>query len=206
MVPIWRAQADNRQRGANLKNVASSVVLVAMTLAGAACAAQQRHHVDPETGIETWELQTSGVTLSLTQILSDQARAFYVNRGFPVAVIDPYATACVFMTVLRNDAAPGSVHFRQADWSVITSQGTHPPVGAQEWLRGFERGDLPRSALIAFRWAQFPVEHTYEPGGDWNQGMLTTGLSAGAVFDLAARWDVAGIGYEGVLKNVRCSQ
>ena len=61
-----------------------------------------------------------------------------------------------------------------------------------------------KPALIAFRWAQFPPEHAYEPNGDWNQGMLAAGLPAGSSFDLVARWDIDGKPYAGELKNVQC--
>ena len=155
--------------------------------------------------IATWETTEHGVTFSLTQILPDQARAFYVNRGFPLEATEAYANSCVFMTVLRNDSAPGTVHFKVADWSVVTLAATQPPVSIDEWLTKLASYKLDQPALLAFRWAQFPPEQEYQPGGDWNQGMLTTGLPAGARFDLVARWDVAGAPYEGVLKNVVCA-
>lgn len=168
-------------------------------------AESQSQETDPATGAETWELQTQGVTISLTQILPDQARAFYVNRGFPLAATEAYASSCVFMTVLRNDTAPGVVHFRLADWSVVSAGRSQPLIGLAEWLERLEAHHLDQSALIAFRWAQFPPEQEYQPGGDWNQGMLTTGLPANSRFNLIARWDVAGKSYEGVLQNVRCA-
>ena len=188
-----------------MKSLCLTAAFAAILFTGHVTAADQRQRIDASTGIQTWELHTSGVTLSLTQILSDQARAFYINRGFPAAVIEDYATACVFMVVLRNDDAPGVVHFRSADWSVVSEKGTQPPLSTQAWLETFSGQDVPSAALIAFRWAQFPGEHSYQPGGDWNQGMLTTGLSADSVFDLVARWDVAGADYEGVVKDVRCA-
>ena len=77
--------------------------------------AAQTQHTDPDTGAATWETRAHGVTLSLTQILPDQARAFYLNRGFPPQAAERYATACVYMTVLRNDAVPGELSFRLAE-------------------------------------------------------------------------------------------
>lgn len=147
-----------------------------------------------------------GVALSLTQILPDQARAFYLNRGLPADATEIYANACVYMTVLRNDSAPGVVHFRQADWSVVSGGESRPPLCVESWFERFQAHALSKSATIAFRWAQFPAEHAYQPGGDWNQGMLTTGLPAAAEFDLVVRWDVAGRSYQGILKNVQCAK
>ncbi|MEW8037258.1 MAG: hypothetical protein AB2707_01510 [Candidatus Thiodiazotropha sp.] len=180
------------------------VLLICMLLMNAAAAAQKRT-VNPATGARSWETSVAGVTLLLTQILPDQARAFYLNRGLPAEATEAYATACVYMIVLRNDSAPGVVHFRQADWSVVSGGASRPPLSLETWFERFEAYGLSKSAAIAFRWAQFPAEQDYQPGGDWNQGMLTTGLPAGAEFDLVARWDVAGRNYEGVLKNVRCA-
>ncbi|PVV17598.1 MAG: hypothetical protein B6D74_17910 [gamma proteobacterium symbiont of Ctena orbiculata] len=180
------------------------VLLICMLLLNAGAAAQKRT-VNPATGAVSWETSVDGVALLLTQILPDQVRAFYLNRGLPAEATEVYATACVYMTVLRNDSAPGVVHFRQADWSVVSGGASRPPLSLEVWFERFEVYELSKSATIAFRWAQFPAEHDYQPGGDWNQGMLTTGLPAGAEFDLVVRWDVAGRSYEGVLKNVQCA-
>ncbi|MCU7934281.1 MAG: hypothetical protein KZQ99_05290 [Candidatus Thiodiazotropha sp. (ex Dulcina madagascariensis)] len=180
------------------------LLLLALLLLSSVSSAQTRT-VDPASGVVTWETRVHGVTLSLTQILPDQARAFYLNRGMTAEAIESYANACVYMTVLRNDEAPGVVHFRLADWSVVSGDRSRPPIGVDEWLARLEAYALTKAALIAFRWAQFPPEQAYQPGGDWNQGMLTTGLAANADFDLVARWDVAGEPYEGVLRHVRCA-
>lgn len=167
--------------------------------------AETRHAVDVDTGAETWETRAHGVTLSLTQILPDQGRAFYLNRGFPAEAAEAYATACVFMAVLRNDAAPGVVGFRLADWTIAQAGRGQPPRPVDAWLAEWRRRGLPEAAVIAFRWAQFPPEQDYEPG-DWNQGMLATGLAPGSRFDLTARWQVAGKTYEGTLHDVRCGR
>ncbi|MCU7816107.1 MAG: hypothetical protein KZQ89_07860 [Candidatus Thiodiazotropha sp. (ex Lucinoma kastoroae)] len=168
-------------------------------------ASAQSQTVDPASGAVSWETQIHGVTLSLTQILPDQARAFYLNRGLSAVATEPYAKACVYMMILRNDSAPGVVQFRLKDWSVVSTDQSRPPLSVEEWLKRLEGYDLTQAAMIAFRWAQFPPEQAYQPGGDWNQGMLTTGLEADTVFDLIARWDVAGESYQGLLRNVRCA-
>ncbi len=168
-------------------------------------AAAQTEKVDPDTGAATWETQAHGVTLSLTQILPDQARAFYLNRGFPPKAAEPYAIACVYMTVLRNDAAPGELSFRLADWSVQSEGQVRAPNAVEEWMTQWRALGLTEAAQIAFRWAQFPPQQEYAVG-EWNQGMLTTGLPPGSRFDLIARWTVAGKTYEGKLENVVCAR
>ena len=44
--------------------------------------------VDAETGLASWQTETDGVQVRLTQISPDQARAFYHARGFPPAAAE----------------------------------------------------------------------------------------------------------------------
>lgn len=152
-----------------------------------------------------WQTRAHGVTLLMNQIPSDAARAFYLNRGFPEAAVERYASACVFMTVLRNDAAPGELSFQLADWRIRHAGLETPPLAVEDWMAQWRAQGLTEAAQIAFRWAQFPPEQEYAVG-EWNQGMLTTGLAAGSRFDLIARWTVADKVYEGRLENVVCAQ
>ncbi|MCP5276740.1 MAG: hypothetical protein H6935_00050 [Thiobacillus sp.] len=173
------------------------------SLAPALAHAAQEQRTDPDTGAATWETRAHGATLRLTQILPDQARAFYINRGFSAKDVEPYATACVFMTVLRNDAAPGALGFRLEDWRVRVAGELRSPPSMEHWMGLWATRGLPEPPRIAFRWAQFPVEQEYEVG-EWNQGMLATGLPPGTAFDLVARWQVEDKIFEGVLTDVRC--
>ena len=166
--------------------------------------AQTQHDVDPTTGSETWKTSAHGVALSLTQILPDQARAFYVNRGFSAEDAERFATACVYMTVLRNDAAGGTVEFVLQDWKVRSAEGVRPPLAVADWMQRWTDKGLGKPQLVAFRWAQFPPSQAYEPG-DWNQGMLTTGLPAATVFDLTAHWKVGDQAFSATLEGVRCA-
>ena len=75
-----------------------------------------------------------------------------------------------------------------------------------EWLDFFRAEGVSKPALIAFQWAQFPPEQEYEPGGDWNQGMMALGLPAGSSFDIEARWDINGQDFSVGLKGVECAQ
>lgn len=186
-------------------HISIALLLAVMSAWGADGRAETRHATDAETGAGTWETRAHGVHLQLTQILPDQARAFYLNRGFPADAAERFATACVFMTVLRNDGAPGEVAFRLADWRVVAGGKEKQPLQVDEWMAVWRSLGLAEPARIAFRWAQFPPEQEYAPG-EWNQGMLSTGLAPDARFDLVARWSVAGGTYEGKLENVRCAR
>jgi len=168
--------------------------------------ASQSTHIDSATGIETWETRVHGVDISLTQILPEQAQAFYVNRGFTLKQINPYAYSCVYMTVLRNSNAPGPVHFITNNWAVLVNKKPHKLLSVEQWLQRLTKNNIKPSALIAFRWAQFPPEQSYEPGGDWNQGMLSIGLPAGSQFDLTVRWDINGKPYKTRLQGIRCAK
>lgn len=179
-------------------------LLILALLVPALAQSAQARHTDPDTGAATWETQVHGVTLRLTQILPDQARAFYINRGFSAQSVEPYATACVYMTVLRNDAAPGAVGFALKDWRIRVNGEERPLRSVDEWMAQWQQKGLSEPARIAFRWAQFPVEQEYALG-EWNQGMLAMGLPAGSRFDLVARWQVEDRTYEGVLTDVRCA-
>jgi len=163
---------------------ATWLALLAGNMAGAA----QTQKTDPETGATTWETRVQGVTFSLTQIAPDPARAFYLNRGFPPETADRYATACVFMTVLRNDAAPGELRFRLADWTVQNKIGSRPPLSVDTWMAQWQSLGLSEAAQIAFRWAQFPPEQEYAVG-EWNQGMLLNHRGIGTIGTTLEPWN-----------------
>ncbi len=158
-----------------------------------------------DTGAKTWAISDAGVHFSLTQILPDQLNAFYVNRGFTLDQIAPFTSSCVFMTVLRNDAAPGVIHFVRSNWQVIVNGKPHRFKTVAEWLDFYREKKIAKPALLAFQWAQFPPEQEYQPGGDWNQGMLAVGLGAGQSFDITAHWDVNGQAESATLKGVECA-
>jgi len=186
----------------------NKIILLSISLLTFSCFAEakQKIHTDSVTGAKTWSTQEHGVYFSLTQILPEQARAFYVNRGFSLKQIEPYVSSCVYMTVLRNDKAAGSIHFISNNWTLLVNGKPKNLIAVSEWLKRLESESAKKSALIAFRWAQFPPEQEYEPGGDWNQGMLSMGLPANEKFDIVARWDIAGKHVETTLKGVRCAK
>lgn len=167
---------------------------------------KQQNHIDSATGIASWEIYSHGVTFSVTQILPEQAKAFYINRGFELRQIESYTSSCLYMTVMRNDKAPGTVHFVKKNWFVSYKGKSHPLLSVTQWIKKLEKNNVKKSALLAFRYAQFPPEQEFEPGGDWNQGMLSIGLPAESQFDLIARWDIDGKTFETKLQRVKCAK
>lgn len=166
----------------------------------------QSKQVEPSTGITTWQITQSGINFSLTQILPEQAKAFFINRGFNLQQTQAFASSCVYMTILRNDTAPGVVHYNKSQWSIYVNKELHPLVSTDAWIKKLKEQGVGDKELLAFRWAQFPTEQEYEPGGDWNQGMLSIGLPAGSSFDMTVRWDVGGKKFETALQEVQCAK
>ncbi len=167
-------------------------------------AQNQVHVIDPLTGAQSWEVQRDGVVFYLNQLLPDQLRAFYSSRGFTQKQIEAFAQSCVFMTVLRNESALGVVRYQLSDWRIITPSQKLSIKPLDEWLQYHKGLNVSQSALIAFRWAQFPQEQEYEPGGDWNQGMLSLGANQGE-FDVVAHWTLQNKPFQITLEGVRCA-
>jgi len=188
-----------------MKYIIASLAFWFIPLIGYA-GAKQSTNTNPVTGAKTWETHIDGVHFSLTQILPDQLRAFYVNRGFTLKQIEPYVSSCVYMTVLRNDSAPGDIHFISNNWSIFVNNKPHKLKSVDEWINYYKKTAVTKSAIIAFRWAQFPPEHEYKVGGDWNQGMLSIGLAYGATFNAIATWDIAGKEFKAKLTGVQCAK
>lgn len=167
----------------------------------AASLAQTEAPTDTTTG---WTRSEHGATFWLRQIPPDQVRAFYIGRGFSIDQIQPYAATCVFTTILRNDNAPGHIHFIRDRWEIIHNGKRRHPRGNAAWLQQFKQDGVTPSALIAFRLAQIPEEQEYAPDGDWNQGMLSVDVPIGDTFDIIVRWDIKGKPYELTLEGISC--
>jgi hypothetical protein len=160
---------------------------------------------NPETGLESWKTTKLGVTLELTQLTPDQARAFFLGRGFEPAEAEHYAAACTFMTILRNESAPAAISYNLAEWRTIGVDSRVTSLKLKEdWLKEWEALNLSQVRKIAFEWSQLPSEQTFEPG-DWNQGMTTFALPRGSRFDLKFRWTIQGKQQENIMKGVSCA-
>jgi hypothetical protein len=181
--------------------------LPALTLLAVWCAAASAgtdHSLDPESGLATWQIETAGIQVRLTQISPDQARAFYQARGFSAEAANRYAAECVFMTVVRNIGKTPIEH-RLADWRyVVADQPARAIRSKAEWEDLWKQTGVSEPARIAFNWAQFPSVQTFAPG-DWNQGMTAYSVPRGGQFDLRFVWHADGTQYSGTLEHVRCA-
>lgn len=170
-----------------------------------AVATETRHETNPETDVQTWEHHDRGVGFTLMQITPDQARAFFLARGFDRVAVDDYATHCVFMTIVRNEAVAESISYNLADWRFYRKNNKPEKLKLkEEWLKEWRQRKIAEPALIAFDWSQHPTTQTFEIG-DWNQGMTTYALPLGSVFNLKFQWNVNGVIHESMLKNIQCA-
>lgn len=160
--------------------------------------------VDPDTGLSNWQTEQAGIQVRLTQISPDQARAFYIARGFSAAATERYVAKCVFMTVVRNTGNT-SIQHRLADWRYeIAGQPPQTIRSKTEWEQIWKKLGVKESARIAFTWAQFPTTQTFAPG-DWNQGMTTYSVPRDTAFDLRFAWRADGKTHAGLIEKVRCN-
>lgn len=158
---------------------------------------------DPETGLLTWQTETRGVQVRLTQISPDQVRAFYQARGFSAEAVEAYATECVFMTVVRN-IGDTPIQHRLADWRYTHAGATRSIRSKSGWDALWKKRKVSEAARIAFTWAQFPATQTFAPG-DWNQGMTSYRIAHGERFDLRFVWHANGKTFSGTLHEVQCA-
>ena len=160
--------------------------------------------VDAETGLASWQTETDGIQVRLTQISPDQARAFYQARGFPPAAAERYASQCVFMTVVRN-IGDTPIRHRLADWRyIVAGQPPHALRSKADWERLWMQQGVTESARIAFTWAQFPTAQIFAPA-DWNQCMTAYSMPRGGQFYLHFVWRAGGKTHSGKLEQVRCA-
>lgn len=156
-----------------------------------------------ETGLSTWETDSRGVHLRLTQISPDQARAFMQGRGLDERSVEEFASTCVYMTVLRNDSNQ-PIKYCLAEWRYVPEgEAAQLMLTKHDWLARWQPRKFAKPVKLAFEWSQFPVEQNFSPG-DWNQGMTTFDLPPGTRFDVIYRWQQGNRTYEGILRNVEC--
>jgi hypothetical protein len=162
-----------------------------------------RHSIAEDTGLSTWEVDTQGMHLRLTQISPEQARAFMLNRGMDRQSVEEFAHACVYMTVVRNESRQPIEH-NLAYWHYVPDDGKPQAMQTKhDWLSRWQPRNFSRAVKLAFEWSQLPVDQTFF-AGDWNQGMTTFALPAGSRFDVFYRWKQNGKLQEGKLQHVQC--
>ena len=187
-----------------LAQALSVVAFIAIPAIAADSRAEIQHTVDPKTNIESWQMHDDGIEVTLIQISPDQARGFFLARGFKRVDVDYYAASCVIATVVRNQS-PTPISYRLADWRYAKGGGFVRKLKLKEdWLREWKQRGVSQSAQIAFEWSQHPDKQTLQ-SGDWNQGMTTYQVPHGSRFDLTVKWKRGARNYEDTIRGIRCA-
>lgn len=163
-----------------------------------------QHVIDPATNIESWILHDDEVEVELIQIAPDQARGFFLARGFNREDADFYAVSCVLATVVRNKS-PETISYNLANWRYAAADGVVRKLKLKDkWLQEWQQRGVSKRAQIAFEWSQHPSIQTLEPS-DWNQGMTTYRVAQGGLLDLTVEWKKGGKKYVDTIKGIRCA-
>ena len=170
--------------------------------------AELRQSTDLETRLVSWKLVEQNFELEIIQRLPDQTRAFFQARGFPTKTADQIATHCVFQTIARNTATgpeATAITIELADWRIKQQGKTRPVKLKEDWLAEWKTDPhISNKAKIAFRWATLPTAQTYQPGGDYNWGMVSFGPGPGDTFDLKASWKTGQENHSRWITSIQC--
>lgn len=177
-------------------------------LPGLVLATQVTKTVNAETGLVGWKLRSGELELELVQRLPDQTRAFFQARGFQAEIADSIARGCVMQTIVRNIGQPDKAQAVRVDlkeWRLKYRSVIRPIKLKETWLAEWAGSKVSPAARIAFRWATFPTEQTFEPRGDYNWGMTSYGLPPGAEFDLQVVWHEGSQRHTAWLRHIQCA-
>ena len=200
-----------------MKTFLMTVLFLIFSLQLTTSLAEVVHSSDPETQRQSWVFKQDGFELKIAQLLPDQVRAFYLARGFPPEIADDIATNCMMQTVARNTAstkAKGAITILLKEWQIktIPAENTNSAEALQgiklkeTWDAQWKADTITPAARIAFRWATFPTEQTFEPSGDYNWGTTSFGLPPASIFDLQVVWHQGKQTKSTWIKNIQCME
>lgn len=147
--------------------------------------------IDAETQLKSWALTQGTFSFELIQRLPDQTRAFFQARGFAKKIANDIGTQCVLQAIGRNtsvDNTGSPISFDLQEWIIQSETQSRSIKLKEDWDAQWPDDLVSSAARIAFRWATFPTEQTFEPAGDYNWGMISFGLPPGSLFDLKVVW------------------
>lgn len=150
------------------------------------------------------QARRGGVVLKANPLGHGSRTAFYAARGFSTDAIQPYAQACGFSFGMQNGDSV-AIRARLADWRVVDANGRSIGFRLPEsWDADWRQAGIPPSARIAFRWAQFQADNSFE-SGDWIMGMATLEATPAAPFRLIARYHDNKGDHKIVLDKLECA-
>jgi hypothetical protein len=167
--------------------------------------------IDTSTQLSAWKLTGGNFQLELIQRSPEQTRSFFQGRGFSSKVADNIATSCVFQTIGRNTEAENktdSVTVDLTEWRLVLADSQNKaakPIKLKaDWEKEWKGSSVTTASRIAFRWATYPSEQSFDPGGDFNWGMISLGPKPDTVFDLHIFWKQGGRRHDAWIKQMQC--
>ena len=162
---------------------------------------------DDDAQLPFWEWQNNTMSIRLVQRLPDQTRAYFMARGFNKAHAERIAQSCVFQTIYKNIAKPGTrnvIEYDLAKWRVEYNGKSQTLKLREHWQQDWLKTDVAKKAQIAFQWSLLPTRQQYQPQ-DYNWGMTSFGIPPATKFDLVMVWKHNGVEQTGRIDNMECA-
>ena len=187
------------------------LLILYCVLSASLSAAEISKSTDKETALKGWKLTENNFQLELIQRSPQQTRSFFQARGFSPKIANEIATQCVFQTIIKNTQAENStdaISISLKKWHITNKNSNEPkPIKLKEvWDKEWKDSDISNAARIAFRWATFPTQQTFDPGGDFNWGMISFGPKPDAVFNLRLFWKQGDKSHNAWIRNMQCPE
>lgn len=152
-----------------------------------------------------YQVQQGAVRLTANPLSSVSRMAFYESRGFRSEQVEPYVKACGFSFGMQNGNTL-AITTNLRDWRAVGADGRQVGLRLPEtWDAEWDKTAVSQPARIAFRWAQFQTENTFEPG-DWIMGMATLESPLPGKFRIIARYRDKKGDHEIVLDKLACAR
>lgn len=191
-------------------------LLIAVSTQTTTAIAEVSTTIDAKTQQQSWLLtMNDGFELKIAQLSPDQAHGFFLARGFPSVIAQDIASHCPMQTVIKNTGNKkngGAIRVILKEWQLkimMNNKEKQQGIKLKEtWHKEWQEMDVPTVAQLAFRWATFPSEQTFQPNGDYNWGVITMGfpLSSTRSFDLKVMWYHNGIQKSEWIHAINCAE
>jgi len=183
------------------------LVLLLSSLLPAVAIAGTVHSTNPGNGLQSWLFSDGDVEIELVQRLPDQTRALFMQHAFSRALVEEFATSCMFQTIIRNSGQSGSGQPVVVDltaWRMQHAGSTGQIKLKEPWMAAWPEGAADEAARLMFRWGMFPTRQEFLPG-DYNWGLTAYGIPPGSVFDLEVSWQQGGSPGYGKITGIVCT-
>lgn len=162
----------------------------------------------PESGLIEWKFTDDNFQIQLIQRLPDQAYGFFEARGFPKKITTDIANSCIFQTIIHNTGKKNAPSFSVSlnTWKIKINKQIMPLKLKSDWDKQWQTESIKPASRLAFKWATFPTQQTFEPNGDYNWGMISFGPKPGSQFDLYIEWNIQGQKKSTWIKNIICAE